>query len=266
MRIGPRTVGASRHALQRIPGRPDRQHPAGPAAARVTERRAGHRPGQGRVLQPGRLGEGPHRGPDDRGRRGVRRAEPGRDDRRADVGQHRRRARHRRPATRLPLHLRVPGQGQRGQDRHAAGLRRRGRRLPDRRRARRTRARTTRSPTGWPARSPGGWKPNQYANPNNPRSHYETTGPELWEQTEGRITHFVAGVGTGGTISGTGRYLKERRAGAGDRRRPGGLGVLRRHRTSVPRRGRRRGLLAGRPTTGTSATRSSPCPTRTRSR
>jgi cystathionine beta-synthase len=57
--------------------------------------------------------------------------------------------------------------------------------------------------------TPGGWKPNQYANLNNPRSHYETTGPELWEQTDGRITHFVAGVGTGGTISGTGRYLKE---------------------------------------------------------
>jgi len=59
------------------------------------------------------------------------------------------------------------------------------------------------------AETPGGWKPNQYANPNNPRSHYETTGPELWEQTAGRITHFVAGVGTGGTISGSGRYLKE---------------------------------------------------------
>jgi cystathionine beta-synthase len=57
--------------------------------------------------------------------------------------------------------------------------------------------------------TPGGWKPNQYANVNNPRSHYETTGPEIWEQTDGRITHFVAGVGTGGTISGTGRYLKE---------------------------------------------------------
>ncbi|MDQ1010344.1 cystathionine beta-synthase [Streptomyces sp. V4I23] len=57
--------------------------------------------------------------------------------------------------------------------------------------------------------TPGAWKPDQYSNPNNPRSHYETTGPELWEQTEGRITHFVAGVGTGGTISGTGRYLKE---------------------------------------------------------
>ncbi|WP_049578198.1 cystathionine beta-synthase [Streptomyces sp. SBT349] len=57
--------------------------------------------------------------------------------------------------------------------------------------------------------TPGAWKPDQYSNPNNPLSHYETTGPELWEQTEGRITHFVAGVGTGGTISGTGRYLKE---------------------------------------------------------
>lgn len=55
----------------------------------------------------------------------------------------------------------------------------------------------------------GAWKPDQYSNPANPLAHYRSTGPELWEQTEHRITHLVAGVGTGGTISGTGAYLKE---------------------------------------------------------
>ena len=60
--------------------------------------------------------------------------------------------------------------------------------------------------------TPGAWKPDQYANQANPRAHYLTTGPEIWDATEGRITHFVAGVGTGGTISGVGRYLREQRA------------------------------------------------------
>jgi cystathionine beta-synthase len=60
------------------------------------------------------------------------------------------------------------------------------------------------------SKQPGAWKPDQYSNPNNPRSHYESTGPEIWEQTDGRITHFVTGMGTGGTISGVGRYLKEK--------------------------------------------------------
>jgi cystathionine beta-synthase len=61
---------------------------------------------------------------------------------------------------------------------------------------------------------PGAFKPNQYANPNGPLSHYETTGPEIWRDTDGRVTHFVAGVGTGGTISGVGKYLKEVSNGA----------------------------------------------------
>ena len=60
------------------------------------------------------------------------------------------------------------------------------------------------------AETPNSWKANQYDNPSNAVAHYEQTGPEIWEQTDGTITHLVAGVGTGGTISGAGRYLKER--------------------------------------------------------
>ena len=57
---------------------------------------------------------------------------------------------------------------------------------------------------------PGAYKPDQYNNQANPEAHYRTTGPEIWEQTEGRITHLVAGMGTGGTISGIAKYLKEK--------------------------------------------------------
>jgi cystathionine beta-synthase len=62
--------------------------------------------------------------------------------------------------------------------------------------------------------TPDGWQPDQYANPENPAAHYHWTGPEIWRQTDGRLTHFVTGIGTGGTISGTGRYLKEVSGGA----------------------------------------------------
>ena len=67
------------------------------------------------------------------------------------------------------------------------------------------------------AQIPGAWKPNQYANPHGPASHYASTGPEIWADTDSQVTHFVAGVGTGGTISGTGRFLKDVSAD-----RPGG--------------------------------------------
>ncbi|MEY3282710.1 MAG: hypothetical protein RIR86_723, partial [Acidobacteriota bacterium] len=60
------------------------------------------------------------------------------------------------------------------------------------------------------AETPNAILTNQYGNPANPEAHYRTTGPEVWEATDGRVTHFVAGMGTGGTISGTGRYLKEK--------------------------------------------------------
>jgi len=61
------------------------------------------------------------------------------------------------------------------------------------------------------AETPNAWKPDQYHNLMNPEAHYLTTGPEIWEAAEGRLTHFVAGVGTGGTISGAARYLREQR-------------------------------------------------------
>ena len=88
------------------------------------------------------------------------------------------------------------------------------------------------------------FRPNQYANPNNPLAHEKTTGPELWRQTGGRITHFVAGAGTCGTITGTGPLPEAAEPEhQGDRRRSGDVGVLRRLRPAVSRRGRRRRLL-----------------------
>ena len=125
-------------------------------------------------------------------------------------GQHRHRPRDRRRAARLPLHLHHARQDEPREDLAAQGLRRRGDRLPVRRRAR---------VAGElllglrPARrgDPGAYKPDQYRNEGNPRSHYETTGPEIWEQTGGELDALVIAVGTGGTITGTARYLKEQK-------------------------------------------------------
>ena len=136
---------------------------------------AGHRgpgAGQGRVLQPRRQRQGPHRAAHGRGRGGVGRAAARRHDRRADLRQHRCRAGDGRPAQGLPLRVRLPGQGRRGQAQRAQGLRRRGRGLPDRGRPGPPRLLLPHVGPAGRARSTGAWKPNQYANPENPQSHY----------------------------------------------------------------------------------------------
>ena len=95
---------------------------------------------------------------------------------------------------------------------------------------------------------PGAFKPDQYWNEENPLAHERTTGPEIWEATEGRITHFVASVGTGGTISGTAHYLRAEEPGdPGHRRGPGRQRPVGGCGQAVPHRGRRRGLPARHP-------------------
>jgi cystathionine beta-synthase len=170
-------------------------------------------------------------------------AEAGRHDRRAHLGQHRPRPGHRRRAEGLSLHLRHGRQAVVREAGPAARLRRRGRALPDQRRARVARELLLGRPRL--ARDiPGAFQPDQYSNPANPAAHEQTTGPEIWRQTEGRITHLVVASGTGGTISGAGRYLKAQNPAiqvvGGD---PEGSVLSGDTAAAVPDRGHRRGLL-----------------------
>ena len=107
------------------------------------------------------------------------------------------------------MHLHDHRQTVEGESGRAQGVRRRGHRLPHERRP----GGSAVGLFGLPRllqEVPNSWKANQYDNLSNTAAHYEQTGPEIWEQTGGRITHLVVGVGTGGTITGVGRYLKER--------------------------------------------------------
>ena len=215
----------------------------------MTDGRRGDGAGQGRVPQPGRVREGPHRPEDGRGRRGVRRAEAGRCHRRADLGQHRCRPRAGRPAPGLLLHLRVPRQGVRGQAQRAQGLRRRGRRLPHGGRPR---------PPGLlllhvrppRPRDAGGVEARPVLQPQRPALALRDDRPrDLGRHRRPRHALRHGGRHRGhhlrrGTLPARG--LGRPRVGSGhDRRgRPRGLGLQRRHRAALPRRGRRRGLLA----------------------
>ena len=254
-----------RRALLRQRRRHHRQHTPGTAPQRHRRHRR-HRARQGRVLQPRRIGQGPDRAADGGGRR-----EGGPAPARAAPSSS-------RPAA-------TPASGWPWSPSSAATAASSSAPTRSARTSRTCCGRT--GPRWWSARPrwrrriraryynvsdrlareiPGAWKPDQYSNPANPRSHYEETGPELWKQTggpdhplRGRRRHRRHDLRRRPLPQGAGR-------GPDHRRRPGGLGLLRRHRPAVPGRGRRRGLLAGRPTTGRSATRSSRCPTRTRSR
>jgi cystathionine beta-synthase len=134
---------------------------------------------------------------------------PGRHHHRRHQWQHRDGAGDRGHHQRLQVHLHHHGQAEQGEGGCIARVRCRSDRLPN-----------ERGPRGPPllllgklplgGRDPNSWKANQYDNLSNSQAHYESTGPEIWEQTEGKITHLVVGVGTGGTICGTGRYLKEK--------------------------------------------------------
>ena len=220
---------------------------------------------EGRVPQPGRLGEGPDRDPDDRGRGGLRRA-PSPAERSSEPTS---------GNTGVGLALVAQTKGYRcvfvcpdkvSQDKQNV-LRAYGAEVVVCPAVDPEDLRSYYSVSDRLVREIGRrWKPDQYSNPNNPRSHYETTGPELWRQTERAITHFVAGVGTGGTISGTGATSRRPATAACASSAPTRRArSTRRHRPSLPRRGVGEDFW---PTAydATVCDGSSRCPTPTRSR
>ena len=197
-----------RRALLRQRRRHHRQHTPGTPAQRDRRHRR-HRAGQGRVLQSRRLGQGPDRAAHGGGRREGRPAQAGRHHRRADQRQHRRRAGPGGPAARVPLRLRLPRQGQRGQAERAAGVRRRGRGLPDRGRAGGPAFATTTSPTGWPGRSPARGSPTSTATrPTRARTTRRPARSSGSRPTAGSPTSWPASAPAAPSPA-SGRYLKE---------------------------------------------------------
>ncbi len=233
-------------ALRPVRRRPGRQHPAGQTRA-AGPGRGTTGAGQGRVRQSGRVGQGPDRAEDDHRGRGVGGVAARRHHRRADQRQHRRRAGPGRPATRVPLHFRLPGQGQRGQAERVARLRRRGCRLPDRGRTggsqllllgvRPAGPGDTERLEARPVFEPA--EPGQPLRDDRPGDlgRHRRQGHAFRRRRRHRRHHLGHRPLPQGRV---------RRPGQGHRRRPGRLGVFRRHRAALPGRRRRRGLLAGR--------------------